>query len=208
MKLTSSTVVYAVIFGATICIFTEVETSEVYCFSCFGFTAEKPWLSKGAKSTGKCEDRDGGNLMVRKCTQNPSDKPICVRFRGKYKLPQMIGDQLEERFFEAAGLHCATTQQCNKKECPNYWTKDVREISDCEMVCCGSHESQNCTFPVPRTDEIRKTYKATQAEEDNKLDVAVAGERSSGANTVEWPVWTQAMSFVFFEMGRRIVICR
>ncbi|XP_044173034.1 uncharacterized protein LOC114961794 [Acropora millepora] len=202
MKLSVPTVVYMTIFGASICIFAEVMGEDVYCFSCFGYTGEKPWLSEGAQSTGKCEDRDGGNLVVRKCTKGkPSEKPMCIRFTAKYKLPYLKGNRLQEGMFEASGLHCGTIEQCRKNQCPNYWSKDVREIKDCEVSCCGSHESANCTFPFPRSTEVI-AYKMRRGEDDGEVGLAAFSGESSNRSKPGWPVWALYVSFIIFSICR------
>lgn len=176
--------------------------AEVYCFSCLGFTGEKPWLSEGAQSTGKCEDRDGGNLAVRKCTKGkPSETLTCIRFTAKYKLPYLKGNQLQEGMFKASGVHCGTIEQCRKNQCPNYWPKDVREIKDCEVSCCASHESANCTFPVPNIVEIN-TYKMANGKDDDEVGLAAYKGESSNRSNPGWPVWALYVSFIIFSICR------
>lgn len=176
--------------------------TDVYCFSCFGFTGEKPWLSEGAQSTGKCDHRDGGNLVLRKCTEgNPSEELTCIRFTAKYKLPYLKGNRLEEGIFEASGAHCGTKEKCRKNQCPNYWPKDVREIKDCEVSCCGNHEIANCTFAVPNQDEIN-SYKIKHGEDDNEVGQTAFRGESSSRNKPGWPVWALYASFIIFSIYR------
>lgn len=172
--------------------------SDLYCFSCFGFTGEDPWEGDQAKSAEKCESRDGGFLAMRKCTTNSTKFPVCIKFKAKYQLPQMVGNRLEERFVEAQGVHCGTRRQCSMKECPNYWPNDIKNIKDCEIDCCSDNEFPECKFPVPGKDEIN-AYNERKAEESGKpIGYAVAGQRSGDATRIGWPVWLHAASFVIF----------
>ena len=122
--------------------------SDLYCFSCFGFTGEDSWKDDQAKSAEKCESRDGGFLAVRKCTTNSTKLPACVKFKTKYQLPQMMGNRLVERFVEAQGVHCGTRRQRSMKECPNYWPNDIKNIKDCEIDCCSYNEFSECRYPI------------------------------------------------------------
>ena len=177
-----------------------VLSSDLYCFSCFGFTGEvlDSWKGDPTKSVKKCESRDTGFLVVRKCTTNSTKLPVCIKFKAKYQVPQMIGDRLEERFVEAEGVHCGTRRQCSLKECPNYWPNDIKNIKDCEIECCSQDEFPDCKFPAPNKDEI-DNYNRRKVEESGKpLSFGEVGARTGDAARIAWPVWLHAVSFLIF----------
>lgn len=173
-------------------VFVVVLSSDLYCFSCFGFTGENLWISDPSKPSEKCENQEDGNLAIRKCTTNETDLPVCIKFKAKYKLPQMMGKQLVERLVEGHGFHCGKRLQCSNRECPNYWPTDIKTIEECEISCC-SQEEPDCKFPVPSPEDV-KTYIEKQGEERDTLGGPEAGKRSSDAIRIGLPVCVLAIS--------------
>ena len=166
--------------------FVSVFSGDTYCFSCFGFDKDDP---------NKCENSE--NLYIRKCTTNSSKLPRCIKYTADYIVPQMYGNRLVEETLKVHGVHCGTSRQCSRNDCPNFWPKDVK-AKNCEVQCCDpAKPSSSCNFPMPDDDLIRE-YNKKKAEEGKKSGQAVAGQRSSDATTIGWTVWLQAVSFAIF----------
>ena len=108
----------------------------------------------------------------------------------------MMGGKLIAPDTPIHALHCGTLRGCYRQECPNNWKSDVKD-QNCKISCCTQSQFPTCTFPVPNQDEINR-YNAKEAKESGKLGIAVAGQRSSDAARIGWPVWLQAVSFFIF----------
>ena len=165
-----------------------VFASDLYCFSCFGYDED---------DDTKCHSRDSGELFVRKCTSNSSEaQPACIKFKASYHIPQLIGETLKRVRTEIHAVHCGTRQGCERKECPNFWPKDV-SIEDCKITCCERKDGEECSFPVPNDEEIARYNegKGTRGVNDGKVQVAARG---SGRAIIFLSTWLQAVCFAIF----------
>ena len=164
-----------------------VFASDLYCFSCFGYDED---------DNTKCHSRDSGELFVRKCTNSSEAQPACIKFQASYHIPQLIRRTLKRVRTEIHAVHCGTRQGCERKECPNFWPKDV-VIEDCKITCCERKDGEECSFPVPNDEEIARYNegKGTRGVNDGKVQV---GARGSGKARIFLSTWLQAVCFAIF----------
>lgn len=164
-----------------------VFASDLYCFSCFGYDED------GHK---KCHSRDNGELFVRKCTTNSSESPACISYKASYQLPQMIGDKLKRVYTKIHAVHCGTHEGCDRKECPNFWPKDI-VVKDCEITCCHPSDEEECSFPLPNKDDIARYNDKKGTGGVNGGNVQ-AGARGSGVARISLSMGLQAVCFAIF----------
>ncbi|XP_020616111.1 uncharacterized protein LOC110054118 [Orbicella faveolata] len=173
-------------FCATMYISSEVFASDLYCFSCFGYDEDDPT---------KCHSKEGGELFVRKCTTNSSKaNPACIRYKASYHIPQSIRGTLKRVPSKIHAVHCGTRQGCERKECPNFWPKDI-VVEDCEISCCEKRDG--CSFPLPSDDDIANYNEGKGTGGVNGGNVQ-AGARGSGVARTFLSTWLQAMCFAIF----------
>jgi len=159
----------------------------VYCFSCFGYDED---------GHTKCRSRDSGELFVRKCAANSSKaNPVCISFHASYHIPQSIRGTQKTVHTTIHAVHCGTRQGCEKKECPNFWPKDI-VVEQCEITCCDD-DDDDCSFPLPRPEEIAeyKEGKGTGSLNNNNVE---AGARGSSVARIFLSTWLQAVCFAIF----------
>lgn len=170
---------------AVLQISTQVFTADpLYCFSCHGYDKD---------SLTKCKDRKDNELFVRKCTTNSSLLPACLKYTAYYKIPQMIGKQLKMVESAVHGLHCGTLAMCARRECPNFWPKDL-SAKKCEVSCCTK---KPCSFPMPNKSEIDR-YEQREAVKGNAAALGVqSGKRSSGVTRISVSLWIQGVVLAF-----------
>ena len=158
----------------------------MYCFSCFGYDDD---------GHTKCRSRDSGELFVRKCAANSSEaNPVCISFHASYHIPQSIRGTLKGVSTTIHAAHCGTSQECARKECPNFWPNDI-VVERCEITCCES-DDVDCSFPLPRPHEIAKYKEETgTGGVNNNVE---AGARGSGVARIFLSTWLQAASFAIF----------
>ena len=171
--------------GTKFCISLAVFASDVYCFSCFGYDKDDPT---------KCQSRESGELFVRKCPTNSSGaNPVCISYKASYHIPQSMRGTVKRVTTEVHGVHCGTRQGCQKKECPNFWPKDI-VVEECKITCCESKDRDDCSFPLPSDQEI-----ANYKEQNNGgVNNVQAGARGSGVTRIVLSTWLQALSFAIF----------
>ena len=167
---------------------TLVFASDLYCFSCFGYDED---------DQTKCQSRDSGELFVRKCTANSSEvQPACIRYKASYHIPQSIRGTLKRVYSEIHAVHCGTRQGCERKECPNFWPKDIA-IKNCEVTCCERKDGEECSFPVPNDEEIAR-YNEEQGSSGVNDGNVEAGARGSGVAKFFLSTWLQGVCSAIF----------
>lgn len=171
-------------FFATMYISSEVFASDLYCFSCFGYDED---------GRTKCRSRESGELYVRKCTTNSSGtNPVCISYEASYHIPQSIRGTVKRVSTEIHAVHCGTRQGCERKECPNFWPKDI-VAENCKITCCERKDRDDCSFPLPSDEEIAN-YKEGNNGRANNGNVQ-AGARGSGVARIFLSTWLQASCF-------------
>ena len=168
--------------GTKFLIFLAVFAADLYCFSCFGYDED---------GQTKCRSRENGELFVRKCTTNSSGEiPACISFDASYNIPQSIRGTVKRVSTEIHAVHCGTRQGCQRKECPNFWPKDIA-VEECKITCCESKDRDNCPFPLPSDKDIAD-YKEGNTGRANDANVQ-AGARGSGMTRTFLSTWLQVL---------------
>ena len=118
---------------------------------------------------------------------------VLVSYKASYHIPQSMRGTVKRVTTEVHGVHCGTRQGCQKKECPNFWPKDI-VVEECKITCCESKDRDDCSFPLPSDQEI-----ANYKEQNNGgVNNVQAGARGSGVTRIVLSTWLQALSFAIF----------
>lgn len=174
-------------FFATMYISSEVFASDLYCFSCFGYDKD---------GQTKCRSRESGELYVRKCATNSSEaNPACISYEGSYHIPESIRGTVKRVSTEIHGVHCGTRQACERRECPNFWPKDI-VVEDCKITCCERKDRDDCSFPLPSDQEIANYEESSSSVNSGNVQ---AGARGSGAVRIFQFTWLQALCVAIFQ---------
>lgn len=56
-------------------------------------------------------------------------------------------------FIEIYVVYCGMCQGCERKECLNFWLKDI-VVENCKIICCERKDRDDCLFFLLSDEEI------------------------------------------------------